>query len=210
MVTSSEVMVRMAGIDQHKALRPAPAQRKRVLNAPRGFCNVTPLASGGGGACAVGFRGIEGAREERRSLGTPWGACTSVTVGSLRPALTTPLQGRDHHAPLPMRTPRPRERSRSLLERGGTRPLPGQPGESLRPRPSLSSSLCWCRKTNRAGPCDGRRAGSGELRLKLRGGGQGKDWAAPGSDLYPLSNHLLRAGHVKGTIPFVPHYSFMR
>ena len=151
MVTSSEVMVRMAGIDQHKALRTAPAQRKRVLNAPRGFCNVTPLASGGGGACAVGFRGIEGAREERRSLGTPCGACTSVTVGSLRPALTTPLQGRHHHAPLPVRTPRPRERSRSLLERGGTRPTSGSAWGRVRGHGPHSAPPCAgvCKRTGR-------------------------------------------------------------
>lgn len=58
-VTSSEVTVRMAGIDARKALRTVSSQRKCVLNTPCKLDNVTALACGGGARCAVGFQGTE-------------------------------------------------------------------------------------------------------------------------------------------------------
>lgn len=48
MATSSEVTVRVAGIDPGEALSAEPAQRKWMLNAPRGLCNVIPHAVSGG------------------------------------------------------------------------------------------------------------------------------------------------------------------
>lgn len=108
MVTSSEVTVSMARIDQCKALGRAPAQRKDTLNALSGFCNVTPVASGGGPMAGRGaqwdFMVQKSVREEQGSLSPHYVACMSVTTGNLHQALTTTLQGRHYHVPLQRKT----------------------------------------------------------------------------------------------------------
>lgn len=208
MATASEVMVRTAGIDQCKTLRTGPAQRKRLLNAPRGFCNVTPWASGGGTGCAGGFQGIERVREERRSLSTHCVACTSVTSDSLHLALTATLQGRHYHVPLPMKTAKAqggqgvcwREADWSHFRAGLGRVCGHGPCSAVT---ALAQLLpCWClRKPVGQGHVMGSGAAAGIQERRSREG-----LLCPGSDLYPLSNHLLCVGHEQ----FVPHYSFIR
>lgn len=104
MVTSSEVTVSRAGIDQRKALRRGPHRGSARSVLGRGVCDVTPAAGGGGPPCAVGFQGTESVREERRPLSTHSVACTSVTVGNPHLALRTTRQGRHYHVPLQMKT----------------------------------------------------------------------------------------------------------
>lgn len=144
-----------------------------ALSAPRAVGNVTLAAGGAGPPCAVGFRGTESRREKRRSLSPH-----SVTVGNAQLALPTTLQGRHYHVPWPMKTLRPGEVKGSACSHFRPNPPPPSTEIVATALAQLLPGLVW--ENKRAGPCDGCRAGSGDVQLKFRGRRIRKDWSAPG------------------------------
>lgn len=170
-----------------------PTQSKCVLNTPCGFCNVTPLASGGGAACG----GISGPRR-RCGGGTEfvehppvWSALFWQLVICIWPSRPPGKVGISLF--LCTRTPRGSE----VQDPAGPSPLPPSSVESE--APALTHLLPSAGAGGKVGQvCDGCGEGSEARYLKSRGGGRGKTTSRPPA--LPLGTRCARA-------PFSSHYS---